>query len=61
MIGMKPKDPIKLNTVPLDKTYPGDGLHVVLQVDKGIYTTHPQVVTKKDEQQTSFGAKICID
>ena len=24
MIGMKPKDPIKLNTVPLDKTYPGE-------------------------------------
>ena len=33
MIGMKPKDAIKLDTVPLDKTYPeeillpGDGLH----------------------------------
>ena len=33
MIGMKPKDAIKLDTVPLDKTYseetvlPGDGLY----------------------------------
>ena len=60
MIGMKPKDAIKLDTVPLDKTYPKE---TVLPQD-GLYTFINLVnnmETKKDGQQTSFGAKIRID
>ena len=59
MIGMKPKDAIKLDTVPLDKTYPKE---TVLPQD-GLYTFINLVnnmETKKDGQQTSFGAKIRI-
>ena len=58
MIGMKPKDAIKLDTVPLDKTYPKetvllqDGLHRYL---------HQPGETKKDGKQTSFAAKILIN
>ena len=61
MIGMKPNDAIKLYTVPLDKTYPKetalpeDGLY------RYLYEPGDQMETKKDEQQTSFGAKIRID
>ena len=60
MIDMKPKDTIKLDTVPLDKTYPKE---TVLPED-GLYTFINLVnnmETKKDGQQTSFGAKIRID
>ena len=60
MIDMKPKDAIKLDTVPLDKTYPKE---TVLPED-GLYTFINLVnnmETKKDGQQTSFGAKIRID
>ena len=60
MIGMKPKDAIKLDTVPLDKTYPKetvlpeDGLYRYLYQPNNIETT-------KDGQQTLFGVKIRID
>ena len=60
MIDMKPKDAVKLDTVPLDKTYPKE---TVLPED-GLYTFINLVnnmETKKDGQQTSFGAKIRID
>ena len=61
MIGMKPKDAIKLDVVPLDKTYPKEN---VLSED-GYIGTFINLVnnmeTKKDKQQTSFGAKIRID
>ena len=61
MTGMKPDDAIKLGTVPLDKKYPKE---TVLPKD-GLYSTFINLVnnmeTKKDGQQTSFGAKICID
>ena len=46
MIGMKPKDAIRIDIVPLDKNYPEE-------------TVLPE--TKKDGQQTLFGAKIRID
>ena len=60
MIGMKPKDAIKLDTVPLHKTYPKE---TVLPED-GLYTFINLVnnmETKRDGKQTSFGEKIHID
>ena len=60
MIGMKPKDAIKLDTVPLHKTYPKetvlpeDGLHTFINLVNNMET-------KRDGKQTSFGAKIHID
>ena len=62
MIGMKPKDAIKLETVQLDKTYPEEN---VLPED-GLYTyLYNNLVnnmeTKKDERQTLSGLKLCID
>ena len=61
MIGMKPKDAVKLDTVPLDKTYPEetalpeDGLY------RSLYQTGEQHTDKKDWQQTLSGVKIRID
>ena len=61
MIDMKPKDTIKLGTVPLDKTYPEeteipeDGLH------RYFISLVNNTGTKKDGQQTLFGVKIRID
>ena len=61
MIGMKPKDAIKLDTIPLDKTdpketvLPEDGLYGCL------YQPGEQMETKKGGQQTLFGVKIRIN
>ena len=61
MIDMKPKDAIKLNTVPLDKSYPEettlpkDGLY------RYLYQPGEQHGDQKNGKQTSFGAKIRID
>ena len=61
MIDMKPKDAIKLDTVPLDKTYseetvlPEDGLY------RYLYHLTNNMETKKDQQQILFGVKIHID
>ena len=61
MIDMKPKDAIKLDTVPLDKRYSEetvlseDGLYGYL------YHLTNNMETKKDEQQILFGVKIHID
>ena len=59
MIGIKPKDAIKLDTVMSDKKYPEE---TVLPED-GLCRINPanNMETKKDGQQTLFGVKICID
>ena len=60
MIGMKPKDAIKLGTVPLDKTYseetvlPKDGLCRFINLVNNMEA-------KEVGQQTSFEVKIRID
>ena len=56
---MKPKDAIKLDTVPLNKKYPNE---TVLPED-GLYRYlyQPGIETKKDERRTLFGVKICTD
>ena len=58
VIGMKLKDVIKLDTVPLDKTYPQE---TVLPKD-GLYSNFINLVnnmeTRKDGQQTLSGVKI---
>ena len=61
MIGMKPKDVIKLDIIPLDKPYseetvlPKDGLY------RYLYQFGEQHGDQKDGQQTLFGVKIRID
>ena len=56
-VGIKPKDAIKLETVPLNKRYPEeillpkDGLYIYLN------NLANNMETKKDEQQTLFGVK----
>ena len=61
MIGMKPKDAIKLDSVPLDKTYPKE----TVLPDDGLYRFFMNLANnmeiKKDGQQTSHGAKTRID
>ena len=61
MIGMKPKDAIKLGTVPLNKTYPEE---TVLSKDglyRYLYQPGEQRGDQRDEQQILFGVKIRID
>ena len=55
MIDIKPKDAIKLDTVPLSKMYPEE---IVLPED-GLYRNNKEI--KKDGQQTLSGVKIRID
>ena len=61
MIDMKPKDVIKLDTVPMDRTYPeetvlpGDGLY------RYLFSLVKNMEAKKDRQQALFGVKIHID
>ena len=60
--GMKPKDAIKLDTISLNNTYPGE---TVLPED-GLYRYLYQPAEqhgdqKKDRQQTPAGVKIRID
>ena len=61
MIGMKPKDTIKLGTVPLDKTYPEEA--VLPEHGRYRYLCQPGENTeiKKDEPQTLSGVKIRIN
>ena len=61
MIGMKPKDAIKLDTVPLDKTYPKKPYYARIDCIDTFINLVNNMETKKDGQQTSFGAKIRID
>ena len=61
MIGMKPKDTIKLDTVPLDKAYPKE---TVLSKDglyRYLYQPGEQHGGQKRGQQTLFAVKIRID
>ena len=56
MIGMKPKDAIKLDTVPPDKPY------YLRKIYKNTFISLANnMETKKDEQQTLFGVKVHID
>ena len=61
IIGMKPKDAIKLDAVLLDKKYleenvlPGDVLY------RYLYQLVNNIETKQDKQYTLFGVKIHID
>ena len=61
MIDMKPKDAIKLDTIPLDKKY----LEEAVLSEDGLHSAFINLVnnmeTKKDGKQTSFGAKIRIN
>ena len=61
MIGMKPKDAIKLDTVPLDKTYPKKPYYARIDCMDTFIKLVKNMETKKDGQQTSFGGKIRID
>ena len=61
MIGMKPKDAIKLDTVPLDKTYPKKPYYARIDCMDTFIKLVKNMKTKKDGQQTSFGGKIRID
>ena len=61
MIGMNPKNVIKLDTVPLDKKYPEE---TILTKDRFIdifISLANNMETKKDKQQTLSGVKIRID
>ena len=61
MVGMKPKDAIKLDVVPLDKKYPDE---IVLPKDRlyrYLYQPDEQHGDQKDRQQILFGVKIRIE
>ena len=62
MIGMKPKNGIKLDTVPLDKKYPGETVLPEDGLYKYLYQPGEQHGDqKKNGQQTLFKVKIRID
>ena len=61
MIGMKPKDAIKLDIVPLDNTYPEETVQPEDGLYRCLYQPGEQYGDPKRWQQTSFGAKIGID
>ena len=61
MIDMKPKDAIKLDAVPLDKTYPEENVLPKDGLSRYLYQSGEQYEDQKDEQQTLFGVKIHID
>ena len=58
MIGMKPKDVIKLDTVPLNKTYPKESVLPEDCLYRYLYQPGEKHRVKKDERQTLSGAKI---
>ena len=59
---MKSKDAIKLDTVPLDKKHPEETVLYPKMDSIDIFISLVNnMETKQDEQQTLFGAKICID
>ena len=61
MTGMKPKDVIKLDTIPLDKTYPEETVLPEDGLYRYLYQPGEQHGHQKNGQQTSFGVKIRID
>ena len=60
MIGMKLKDAIKLDTVPLNKTYPKKAYYLKLVYTDIYISLANNIEIKKEEQQTLSGAKIRI-
>ena len=61
MIGRKPKDAIKRDTVSLDKKYPKKLYYPRMDCIDTFINLVNNMETKNDGQQTSFGAKIRID
>ena len=61
MIGMKPKDAIKLDTVPLDKKYPEETVLPKDGLYRYLYQPGEKHGDQKRRQQTLFGVKIRID
>ena len=61
MIGMKPKDAIKLDTVPLDKTYPEETVLPEDGLYRCLYQPGKKHGDQKRRQQTLFGVKIRTD
>ena len=57
-IDMKPKDAIKLDTVPLNKKYPEETVLPEDGLYRYLYQPGKQHETKKDERRTLFGVKI---
>ena len=54
VIGMKPKDAIKLDTVPLNKTYPEETVLPRMDYIDTFINLVNNMETKKDEEQTLF-------
>ena len=61
MVGMKPKDAIKLDVVPLDKKYPEEIVLLEDRLYRYLYQPDEQHGDQKDRQQTLFGVKIRIE
>ena len=61
MVGTKPKNAIKLDTVPLNKTYPEETVLPEDGLYRYLYQPDEQRGDQKEGQQTSFGATIRID
>ena len=61
IIGMKPKEAIKLGSVPLDKSIQQKLYYPRMDYIDTFINLVNNMETKKDGQQTSFGAKIRID
>ena len=60
-IDMRPKDAIKLDTIPLNKTYPEETVLPEDGLYQYFYQPSKQHGDKKDGQQTLSGVKIRID
>ena len=61
MIGMKPKDVIELDTVPLDKHIQKKSYYPRMDYIDTFISLMNNMETKKDKQQILFGVKIRID
>ena len=61
MVGTKPKNAIKLDTVPLNKTYPEETVLPEDGLYRYLYQPDEQRGDQKERQQISFGATIRID
>ena len=61
MIGMKPKDAIKLDTIPLDKTYPEETVYLKMAYTDIYINLVNNMEMKNDERQTLSGVKKRID
>ena len=61
MIGMRPKDAIKLDAAPLDKTYPEETVLPEVDFIDIFINLANNIETIKGGQQTLFGVKIRID